>query len=195
MKKLAAVALISLLGLSLQTAFTQEKSALPKGLRGEMIYNASGVESKILDLVKAVPEDKFSWRPEEGVRSISEVYLHIAGANYLFPSFAGVKPPEGVDLKNLEKSTTDKAAITEAVKKSFAWLRESISKLSDEDLNKSTKMFGIETTYRNVYLVALTHMHEHLGQSIAYSRTVHVVPPWTAEREAKMKEQKPKSGM
>ncbi len=195
MKKFTAIVFVLLLGLSLQTAFAQEESTLPKGLRGEMIANANGVESKILDLVKAVPEDKFTWRPEEGVRSVSEVYLHIAGANYLFPSFTGVKPPEGVDLKTLETSTTDKAAIAEAVKKSFAWFRDAIQKLSDEDLEKTTKMFGMETTYRNVYLIALTHMHEHLGQSIAYSRTNHVVPPWTAEREAKAKEQKAKGGM
>ena len=195
MKKFSVVVFSLLLGFCLQTVLAQEKTTLPKGLRGEMIVNASGVEGKILDLVKAVPEDKFTWRPEEGVRSVSEVYLHIAGANYLFPSFAGVKPPEGVDLRNLEKSTTDKAAITEAVKKSFDWFRESIMKLSDGDLDKSTKMFGMETTVRNVYLVALTHMHEHLGQSIAYSRTVHVTPPWTAESEAKAKAQKTKGGM
>ncbi len=195
MKKVAVVVLALLLGWSVQRAIAQDKSPLPKGLRGEMIFNANGVESKILDLVKAVPQDKFTWRPEEGVRSVSEVFLHISGANYLFPTFAGTKAPDDVDLKNLEKSTTDKAAIAEAVKKSFAWFRESIMKMSDADLEKTTKMFGMETTYRNVYLVALTHMHEHLGQSIAYARTNHVVPPWTAEREAQMKKQTPKSGM
>ncbi len=194
MKRLVVFALCATVGLFMTSLRAQDKTSLPKGLRGEMIANASGVESKILDLVKAMPQDKFTWRPEEGVRSVSEVFLHIAGANYLFPSFAGVKVPEGVDLKTWEQQTTEKAKISEAVKKSFDSFCAAIMNLTDGDLDKTTKMFGSETTYRNVYLVALTHMHEHLGQSIAYARTNHIVPPWTAEREAKMK-QKPGGGM
>ncbi|HEY6952667.1 MAG TPA: DinB family protein [Bacteroidota bacterium] len=193
MKRVALLLVCAFVVTSIRTATAQQKAELPKGLRGEMIANANGVEAKVLDLVKAMPDDKFSWRPEEGVRSVSEVFLHIAGANYLFPSFVGVKMPEGMDMKKWETSTTDKAKISDAVKKSFESFRESIMNLSDADLDKTTKMFGFETTYRNVYLVALTHMHEHLGQSIAYARTNHVTPPWTAEQQEKAK--KAKTGM
>ena len=193
MRRFTVLLLVAFAAFALQNVFAQDKASLPKGLRGEMIANASGVGKKILDLVNAVPQEKFTWRPEEGVRSICEVYLHIAGTNYLFPSFAGTKMPEGMDLKTWEQSTTDKAKIAEAVKKSFDAFCETIMKLNDADLDKSTKMFGMETNYRNVYLVALTHMHEHLGQSIAYARTNGVVPPWTEEQQARMKNAPKKS--
>lgn len=195
MKRFAFLLLVAVVSFSVRTAIAQGKPDAPKGLRGEMLMNATDVEQKILGLVNSVPQDKFTWRPGEGVRSISEVYLHIAGANYLFPSFAGgSKMPEGMDPKTYEQSTTDKAKIAEIVKQSYASFRENLTKLSDVDLDKTAKIFGMEMTYRGIYLLALTHMHEHLGQSIAYARTVGVVPPWTAEREAKMKE-KPKGGM
>jgi len=195
MKRFAFLLLLAFAAFSVRTAIAQDKPSMPGGLRGEMLMNASGVEQKILDLVKAMPQDKFTWRPGEGVRSVSEVFLHIAGANYLFPSFVGAKIPDGIDLKTLEQSTTDKAKIAEIVKTSFASFRDNLSNLSDADLDKTGKLFGMETTYRNIYLIALTHMHEHLGQSIAYARTNGVVPPWTAEQEAKAKAQKEKKGM
>jgi uncharacterized damage-inducible protein DinB len=194
MKRFALLLLLAFATFFVQTTIAQETPSVPKGLRGEMLMNMNGVETKILDLVKAMPQDKFTWRPEEGVRSVSEVFLHIAGANYLFPSFAGgSKMPEGMDPKTWEQSTTDKAKIAEIVKTSFASFRENLTKLSDADLDKTAKIFGMEMTYRGIYLLALTHMHEHLGQSIAYARTNHIVPPWTAEQEAKAK--KSKGGM
>ncbi len=195
MKRFAVFLLLAVVVAFVRPAFSQEKASSPKGLRGEMLMNASDVEKKILDLVNSTPQKKFTWRPEKGVRSVSEVFLHIAGANYLFPSFAGgTKMPATMDPKTYEQSTTDKAKIADIVKLSFASFRDNLTNLSDADLDKTAKIFGMEMTYRGVYLLALTHMHEHLGQSIAYARTNHVVPPWTAEREAKMKE-KPKSGM
>jgi len=42
-------------------------------------------------------------------------------------------------------------------------------------------------TVREVFLRTVAHGHEHLGQSIAYARANHVVPPWTAAAEAKAK--------
>ena len=76
----------------------------------------------------------------------------------------------------------------EDLKKSFSYIRNVVQNVSDADLDKSTKMFGQETTYRGVIFETMSHMHEHLGQSIAYARMNKVVPPWTAAEQAKAKE-------
>ena len=163
--------------------------AAVSGLRGELIKDANDVEKKITDLANAIPQEKYSWRPEEGVRSISEVYAHIAGANFMFPGFYGTKAQEGVE-KDMEKTVTDKGKILAILKQSFDYLRNAINAVSDADLDKSAKMFGEETTVRNVMLTTATHMHEHLGQSIAYARSNHIVPPWTAAEQKAMDEKK-----
>jgi len=58
-------------------------------------------------------------------------------------------------------------------------VRQGVTNLSDADLAKPVKLFGRETTYEGVLFLMANHMHEHLGQSIAYARTNGVTPPWS----------------
>ena len=51
------------------------------------------------------------WRPAPDVRSISEVFLHVSGANYNLYKLVGTPPPAGFNGKDFDKSTTDKAKI------------------------------------------------------------------------------------
>ena len=153
----------------------------PGGFRGDFLWQLDDIEKKIEGLAAAVPEAKYTWRPAEGVRSVSEVYMHIAGSNYFLLGFAGVKAPEGMS-HDMEK-ITDKAKVMEALKASFEFTRQAAMKLSDADLDKPAKMFGNDTTYRGIYFVTMSHLHEHLGQSIAYARMNGVVPPWSMPKE------------
>ena len=122
------------------------------------------------------------------MRSVSEVYIHVAGGNYLFLGFAGIKPPAGLD-KEMEKNVTEKSKVIDEIKKSFAHVRAGIAALPDPDLDKPVKLFGSDSTVRGVLLVAANHEHEHLGQSIAYARMNGIVPPWTAEQQKRIKEE------
>jgi uncharacterized damage-inducible protein DinB len=148
-------------------------------------------ERRFVSLAEAVPADKYTWRPNAEVRSISEVYLHVAAANYNFPHFLGTEPPAGLNLRGFDKSTTDKARIIQALKDSFAHYRQAVEKLSDADLEKTVSLFGKEHSYRYVFIFTTGHWGEHLGQSIAYARSIGVVPPWSqpapAATEAKPK--------
>ncbi len=127
----------------------------------------------------------------EGVRSVSEVYLHIADANYLFANAAGLKAPVDnktlMDEKSRDMRTTDKAKIAEELNASFDWTKSAVSKLTNADLEKKVDFFGMKMTLRNLLFSMLSHMHEHLGQSIAYARSNGVVPPWTAKEQEEMK--------
>lgn len=152
------------------------------GFRDMFLEQLKDVESKVVSLVEAMPEEKYNWRPEEGVRSIKEVYLHIAFANYFLPSFIGVKPPAGISPA-MEKAPGDKAKVLETVKSSFAYIRQAVTNLPDADLDKQTKFFGQDMTYRSLLFFMANHMHEHLGQSIAYARTNRVTPPWSKKSD------------
>jgi uncharacterized damage-inducible protein DinB len=155
------------------------QNSVPKnGFRAEFLQDLDDVSKKIVELAGAMPASKYNWRPGPGVRSVSEVYMHIAGGNYLLATFAGAKPPS-YDTRNLEK-ITDKARVIEELKKSFEYLRMVALQGSDADLDKPIKMFGNDTTHRGALMSALNHLHEHLGQSIAYARMNGVVPPWSA---------------
>jgi uncharacterized damage-inducible protein DinB len=175
------------LAFALLVAPAARAQAPASGFRAEFLGQQDRVEKEILGLAEATPADKYGWRPAPGVRSISEVYIHIAGGNYLFLGFAGIKPPAGLD-KEMEKSVTEKSKVIDELKKSFAHVRAGIAALPDADLDKPVKLFGSESTVRGVLLIAANHEHEHLGQSIAYARMNGIVPPWTAAQEKRMKE-------
>jgi uncharacterized damage-inducible protein DinB len=148
------------------------------GFRDLFLTQLKDVESKMVGLAETMPPEKYSWRPAEGVRSISEVYMHIAVANSFLPNFIGVKPPAGFSPA-MEKTVKEKAEVVAALKASFAHVREAVANLPDADLDKPTKLFGQQTSYQGVVFLMANHMHEHLGQSIAYARMNGVVPPWS----------------
>lgn len=160
------------------------------GFRADLIGQLAYVEKQILDLENAIPDAKMTWRASKDVRSISEVYSHVAFANYMLAKFAGAPPPEGMaiatpaDGMKWEKATTDKKAIREQITKSFDFVKSAVKTMSDADLEKEVDFFGQKMTARGVLLTLLSHAHEHLGQSIAFARMVGVVPPWTAAQQA-----------
>ena len=184
--------LVAALSLNLFLIHAQEKQREspppPKtGFRAEFLTQLNDVEKKLTDLANAVPPERYSWRPMEGVRSVSEVFMHIAGANYLLPQSIGIKAPAGLD-RDMEKTTTDKTKVLETLRESFAFMRQAALSTPDTDLDKPAKLFGEETTIRGVFFNAAVHMHEHLGQSIAYTRMNHIVHPWTAREQERNKE-------
>jgi uncharacterized damage-inducible protein DinB len=124
------------------------------------------------------------------VRSFAEVFLHVSAANCSLYKLVGTPPPTGLDLKGLEKSTTDKAKIITTLKDSFAHAKKAITAMPDADLEKSMDWFGGKNTQRGILLFIVRHTAEHLGQSIAYARVVGIVPPWTEDMQKKQPEKK-----
>jgi uncharacterized damage-inducible protein DinB len=151
---------------------------VPAGIRGEIMGQFNEGADKLVQLAEAIPQDKFTWRPAEGVRSVSEVLLHVAGSNEYFLTAAGV-PAAVQGESDLEHSTTVKAQVIARLKQSNDRVRAAIQAMPDADLDKATKIFGQQTTYRGIVLMLETHVHEHLGQMIAYARSNGVVPPWS----------------
>ena len=174
------IALIALLLPTLAYARPQNTSRQaprPTGFHAEFVANLDEVQEKLMELAESTPAEKYSWRPAKDVRSIGEVYMHIAGANYVLSTFLGTPAPP---TRDLEKTVTKKAEVLVELRKSFDHLRAAAAKASD--LEKQVKMFNNNTTsYRGVMMTALSHLHEHLGQSIAYARMNGVTPPWSRQ--------------
>lgn len=162
------------------------------GFRADFLKEWGALEKKFVALAEAIPQEKYTWRPTPEVRSVSEVFLHVAGGNYFYLDGMGVPPPAGLDRKNFEKSTTDRAQIVEHLKQSFDRVRETMLQTSDADLEKPAKLYGQPSTAREVFFALVTHTPEHLGQMIVYTRECGVVPPWTAERQARQQQPPPK---
>ena len=152
------------------------------GFQADLLAELEGLEKKYLELAQAVPEAKFSWEPAPGVRSVSEVYMHAAAGNFMMPSLFGYPAPEGAAW-NMEEQITAKAQVMAKLKASFEHARQAIRNLPADRLEAQIDLFGDQATVRRALLLMAGHLHEHLGQSIAYARVVGVTPPWSGAGE------------
>jgi len=162
----------------ISTAFAQTvPEGVGQGYDGELKH----VTSQLLDLAEATPADKFAWRPSPGVRSTSEVYMHIAIANFYFLSVVGKQtmPPE---IKaGFEKSVTAKADVISWLKRSLDAARDARAKETPKDLERKVEFLKRSTNADNLYLRLIIHCNEHMGQLIAYARMTAVTPPWSKD--------------
>jgi uncharacterized damage-inducible protein DinB len=153
---------------------------------GKQAYldDLSAVERKYVALAEAMPESAYAWRPAEGVRSVGEVFTHVAAANYMFGQILGTPTPADVTAKypnpQAFSAVTNKAEIVAMLRASFAHGRNAVSGVTDQQFNSKVSMFGRETPFPSALLSFVTHNHEHLGQAIAYARSNKVTPPWSA---------------
>jgi uncharacterized damage-inducible protein DinB len=163
------------------TAQPADKTQPSYDMKAQSVFDLQDLQKKFVGLAGAIPQEKFTWRPADGVRSVSELFLHISAANYNIPHMMGAPLPAGFDGKTFEKSTTDKAKIIEELNKSFGLAIAVAQGMSNADFAKPEKKLGPDANDGDVIYLLVTHAHEHLGQSIAYARVNGIVPPWTAE--------------
>lgn len=136
------------------------------------------VSKQLIDLAQATPQEKFSWRPAPGVRSTSEVYMHIAIANFYLLSVTGPKMPAEL-TREMEKSVTAKADVINWLKRSLDAVKEAHASITPKDLERKVHIVDRDATVDGMYLRIIVHANEHMGQLVAYARMTGVVPPWS----------------
>ena len=157
-----------------------------QGLMGEMHSDVNQVQKKMVDLAKAIPESAYGWRPATGVRSIGEVFLHVASDNYLIPIMMGKPAPAASGITSdfntaqaFEMRKLTKDQIVAEMEASFGHLHQAMGLTTDSNLTETIKFFGQDWSRQKAMVLTVTHLHEHLGQAIAYARSNSIVPPWS----------------
>jgi uncharacterized damage-inducible protein DinB len=164
--------------LGVANAHAQDKfqtEGLWEGYDGEWAH----VSQQLIALAEAIPAEKYSWRPAPGVRSVSEVFMHIALANFYLLSVTGPKMPADMTSENLEKTVTKKADVISWLKRSLEAVKTARAQLKPGDLERKVKIDGKTVTVDGMYLRIIIHDNEHMGQLIAYARVNGIVPPWS----------------
>jgi len=170
-----ALLVLLLFVLSARPLHTQSApEGLWQGYDGEWRH----VSSQLIALAEATPEEKFAWRPAPGVRSTSEVYMHIVMANFYLLSVTGPKMP--ADLKEgMDKSVRSKAEVISWLKRSLEAVKQAHLAVTPKDLERKVHIMDRDATIDGMYLRIIVHANEHMGQLVAYARMTGVVPPWS----------------
>ena len=171
------------------------------GFRGEYLWEYDYAQKQMLALAEAFPAERYGWRPAVTARSVSEVLVHVGAGGRAFLVLLGVKVEpdlygklegEGVARsmamlarnESLEKSMTDKADVLALLRTSLNAVRTAYAETSDAELERP-EMFGAESsTLRSLYMRTVCHLHEHMGQLIAYARAMGLPAPWRGEHDA-----------
>jgi uncharacterized damage-inducible protein DinB len=156
-------------------------------LMTDLAADVTQLETKLVGLAREIPADKYNWRPGPGVRSVAELMLHVAADNYLFPGMLGtpldpaigIKADDYTTAQAFEMKFTNRDEIIAELEKSFTFLKQSMQATTGDWQSKQVSMFGQSFTGQQAWLLATVHLHEHLGQGIAYARVNGIVPPWS----------------
>jgi uncharacterized damage-inducible protein DinB len=183
----AAVVLTLLSGVPALPARVQAQAAAPPAVVGALLKDLAMAEQKLLGLAEAIPESAYAWRPSAGARSVGEVMVHIAADNWFLPTAAGTAAPAETGVKAGDYATVQayegrrmtKAESIAAVRSSFAHLRQSMERTDNAFLGSELDLFGMKMSGTDLWVLTTTHLHEHLGQLIAYARANDIVPPWS----------------
>ena len=146
-----------------------------QGYDGEWVH----VSRQLVALAEAIPAEKFAWRPAPGVRSTSEVLMHIALANFHLLSITGPKMPADLTSADMEKTVTAKPEVISWLKRSLDAVKAARAGLKAADLRRRVKVENRDATVEGMYLRIIVHANEHMGQLIAYARMNGIAPPWS----------------
>src|ERR1700686_3578479 len=93
-------------------------------VKASFVADLETLRGKFVGLAEAFPQDKYTWRPMEGVRSVSEVLMLAAFEGYSFiPTSFGAKAADIGSRDEMAKLRTlsDKAQVIDHLNKGFAY--------------------------------------------------------------------------
>jgi uncharacterized damage-inducible protein DinB len=171
------------------------------GFKGEYLWEFDIAARQLSALAEAFPEARYRWRPAETARSVSEVLVHIAAGNLTILGMVGVDAApdlygklEGAVVPrmlgmikindSLEATITDKQAVIALLGRSLNSMRTTFTEIPETELERQDLFFGERTTVRRVYMRGLSHMYEHMGQIVGYTRAMGLAAPWPDWRES-----------
>ena len=174
MKRVAAVFAV-LLVFGVSAAYAQEKasgSASVAGIAG-VFHMAHG---NIVKAAEQIPEDKYSFQPTKEVRTLGALFAHIADANnYLCSQVTATPAAQYAD--KTEKTAKTKAEIVAALKASYDACGAAYGAVTDAQLTKAIKIFGMDMNWSGAIAMNASHNWEHYGNIVTYMRLNGMVPP------------------
>jgi uncharacterized damage-inducible protein DinB len=157
--------------------------AIPLAAQNPQVATHKGIyqiaNSNVIKAAEKMPEDNYSFRPTDAVRSFGQIVGHVADAQYLFCSLAiGEKNP----APGIEKSKSAKADLVQALKDAVAYCNKAYDGLTDAQATDMIKIFGRDGTKLGALTFNSAHTMEHYGNIVTYMRMKNLVPPSSESR-------------
>jgi len=185
MRKTLLAILLCLVALA---AFTQQKQTSGNPFSAINKHGYERTKGILLRSAEKMPEENYSFRPVDTVRSYGQIIGHLADAQHLFCSAAsGEKNP---DL-NIEKTKTTKADLIAALKAGFEYCDKVYDSMTDAAATETVKFFGNDVSKFALLSLNMGHNMEHYGNLVTYMRMKGIVPPTSEQQMPAQRQEKP----
>jgi len=145
--------------------------ANPLSTHAKFVYGAT--KKMLLASAEKMPEENYSFKPTEAVRSFGRIVGHVADAQYRFCSVALGETSPG---PKIEQTKTSKADLITALKDAFAYCDKAYDGMTDASATEMVKLMG-GTPKLGVLTINDLHSVEHYGNLVTYLRMKNIVPP------------------
>jgi uncharacterized damage-inducible protein DinB len=130
-------------------------------------------KNDIMRSAEKVPEEVWSFQPTKEVRTMAQMFAHVADGQY---EFCGSANGENLD-KGVEKTAKTKADIIAALKTAFAYCDAAYAKITDANAAEMVSFFGNKMARLGIMDFNTAHTFEHYGNLVTYMRLKGIVPP------------------
>ena len=159
-------------GVLLVTADASAQGANPLSAGAKAQF--TGISSFVTRSADKIPENLYSFRATPEVRTIAQLFGHIADAYFGMCSAAdGGKPPQ----QGLEQSATSKAALVKALADGVAYCSSVMDRMTEQKGSEAVPFYFGPTPRLSILYFATTHTYEHYGNLVTYMRLNKIVPP------------------
>jgi uncharacterized damage-inducible protein DinB len=164
----------SVLALAVVAAPSMAAAQNPNPLTANAKVQFGALSGFVVRAAEKVPEDLYSFRATPEVRSMAELFGHVADAMFgMCATAAGTKPPRA----GIEKSVTTKPALVAALKEGVSYCNSVYDGMTDQKGTETVPFYFGPTPRVSVLYFVVTHTYEHYGNLVTYMRLKNIVPP------------------
>jgi uncharacterized damage-inducible protein DinB len=154
-----------------QTALGQTKDPVSTALRDILPSR----QKNTVAAVEAMPADKFSYKPSAEQMTFGHLVTHMVETNDFLCSKVAAVPAPAVEAV---KDTDSKERLVAALKNSFDFCTEALTKMDDSKLAETTEGFGgQQVTRARLSLILASTWADHYAEAAFYLRLNGVLPP------------------
>jgi hypothetical protein len=154
-----------------QTAPAQTKNPVSSSLRDILPSR----QKNTIAAVEAMPADKFNYKPSADQMTFGHLVAHMVEANYLLCSKAADVPAPKVEEA---KETDGKDKLVAALKSSFDFCADALSKMDDSKLGEMTTGMGPQPLSRARFALGIaSNWADHYAEAAMYLRLNGILPP------------------
>jgi DinB family len=181
MKKILLMTVLVLSILVLATpSIVNAQSLSAEDIKTQMVKDWERAKAYTIDYLNTMPENKYSFKAVDSLRSFAQQMLHLAGGNFfLMMNATGYKLPFAGN-PNMENSpgAQKKDSVVYYVTTSYDYC---INAVKNSDTNKWGEMTKMFNTYEQTRFALMNktfeHQGHHRGQTTIYIRLQGIKPP------------------